>query len=233
MERPRPHNPFPPNGPALTATSPLRPPKALAPRDHPPRSVKSPSSKPHTRPYSSTHWLRRANAFLRLLRHVFGHYRNRLRHRLETEYIPACVRDALERDPTYKASLLFDPIEDAAYYDDEEEEDADAALALDRVKAVFQGTHPCKEHTMDENAWCLHVMTPLLQLAIILYGRGRFRQESVPPISPPPSPTAPSPPPSSAKPISASPTHTSAPYAIVLRLIVLGLGVHQCGCDFR
>lgn len=186
------------------------------------------------------------------------------------------MRDALERDPTYKASLLFDPIEDAAYYDDEEEEDADAALALDRVKAVFQGTHPCKEHTMDENAWCLHVMTPLLQLAIILYGRGRFRQESVyvsllvsslhtnntdnrnpssPPISPPPSPTAPSPPPSSAKPISASPTHTSAPCtlttkpsatplsatlptltpldAIVLRLIVLGLGVHQCGCDFR
>ncbi|KAI1507374.1 hypothetical protein KJE20_13917 [Pyrenophora tritici-repentis] len=35
----------------------------------------------------------------------------RLRHRLEREYIPACLRDALERDPTYKAALLFDPIE--------------------------------------------------------------------------------------------------------------------------
>ncbi|KAF1849560.1 uncharacterized protein K460DRAFT_278661, partial [Cucurbitaria berberidis CBS 394.84] len=101
----------------------------------------------------------------------------RLRHRLEREYIPACLRDALERDPTYKASLLFDPIEDAAYYDEEEE--ADVSLVLDRVKAVFQGTYLCKEHTMDENAWCLHVVTPLLQLAIILYGRGRFRQESV------------------------------------------------------
>lgn len=32
---------------------------------------------------------------------------------------------------------------------------------------------------MDENAWCLHVVTPLLQLAIILHGCGRFRQESV------------------------------------------------------
>jgi hypothetical protein len=152
----------------------------------------------------------------------------RLRHRLEREYIPACLRDALERDPTYKAALLFDPIEDTAYYDDKEE--ADAALVLDRVKAVFQGTHLCKQHTMDENAWCLHVVTPLLQLAIILYGRGRFRQESVyvslfltsphtnnvdnrspssPPTSPPPPPPAPSPPPSSARPTSACPTHTS------------------------
>jgi hypothetical protein len=154
----------------------------------------------------------------------------RLRHRLEREYIPACLRDALERDPTYKASLLFDPIEDAAYYDGEEKEEVDAALVLDRVKTVFQGTHLCKQHTMDENAWCLHVVTPLLQLAIILYGRGRFRQESVyvslflsslhtnnidnrnpysPPTSPPPPPPAPSPPQSSAKPTSACPTHTS------------------------
>jgi hypothetical protein len=106
----------------------------------------------------------------------------RLRHRLETGYIPARLRDALEREPTFSASLQFEPIEEAAFYGDKEEEDAehaDAALVLDRVKAVFQGTHLCKEHTMDENAWCLHVVTPLLQLAIILYGRGRFRQESV------------------------------------------------------
>ncbi|KAF2818254.1 hypothetical protein CC86DRAFT_472942 [Ophiobolus disseminans] len=102
----------------------------------------------------------------------------RLRHRLERKYIPTCLRDTLERDPTYKASLLFDPIEDAAYYNNDDDE-ADAALVLDRVKAVFQGTYLCKDHTMDENAWCLHVVTPLLQLAIILYGRGRFRQESV------------------------------------------------------
>jgi hypothetical protein len=153
----------------------------------------------------------------------------RLRHRLERGYIPACLRDELERDPTYKAALLFDPIEDTAYYDEEEEE-ADAVLVLDRVKAVFQGTHLCKQHTMDENAWCLHVVTPLLQLAIILYGRGRFRQESVyislfltslhtnnidnrnpsnPPTFPSPPPPALSPPPSSAKPTSACPTHTS------------------------
>lgn len=103
----------------------------------------------------------------------------RLRHRLEKGYIPAYLRNTLERDPTYKASLLFDPIEDAAYHNEEEEEDVDVALVLDRVKAVFQGTHLCKEHTMDENAWTLHVVTPLLQLAIIMYGRGRFRHEGV------------------------------------------------------
>ncbi|KAF1965724.1 hypothetical protein BU23DRAFT_18939 [Bimuria novae-zelandiae CBS 107.79] len=83
---------------------------------------------------------------------------------------------------------------------------------------------------MDENAWCLHVVTPLLQLAIILYGCGRFRHESVYvslfisslhtnnidnrnlsslPTSPPPPPTALNLSPSSAKPISACPTHTS------------------------
>jgi hypothetical protein len=59
-------------------------------------------------------------------------------------------------------SLLFDPIEDTAYYDEEEEEGVYAALVLDRIKTVFQGTHLCKQHTMDENAWCLHVVTSLL-----------------------------------------------------------------------
>jgi hypothetical protein len=77
------------------------------------------------------------------------------------EYIPACLRDTLERDPTYKASLLFDRIEESAYYDEEKDEEADA-LVLDRVKAVFQGTRLCKQHTVDDNAWCLHVVTPLL-----------------------------------------------------------------------
>jgi hypothetical protein len=102
----------------------------------------------------------------------------RLRHRLGREYIPACLKDALERDPMYEASLLFNPIEDMAYYN-HKEEDVNAVLVLDRIKAVFQGTRLCMEHSMDENAWCLHVVTPLLQLAIILHGRGRFRQESV------------------------------------------------------
>lgn len=60
----------------------------------------------------------------------------RLRHRLEREYIPACLRDTLERDPTCKASLLFDPIEDTAFYN-HEEDSVDAVLVLDRVKAVF------------------------------------------------------------------------------------------------
>lgn len=61
----------------------------------------------------------------------------RLRHRPEREYIPIYRRDALERNPTYKAALLFDPIRDTAYYDGEDDE-ADAALVLDRVEAVFK-----------------------------------------------------------------------------------------------
>jgi hypothetical protein len=43
-------------------------------------------------------------------------------HCLEKEYILAYLRAELERDPTYKASLLCDPINETAYYNDEEEE---------------------------------------------------------------------------------------------------------------
>lgn len=55
----------------------------------------------------------------------------------------------------------------------------DVALMLEHVKAVFQGTHLCKERTMNEIAWYLHVVTPLLQVAVTLYGHRRFWQESV------------------------------------------------------
>jgi hypothetical protein len=96
------------------------------------------------------------------------------------------LRNVLKRDPAYKASLLFQPIGEAAYYDNDGQV-ADAVLVPDCVKAVFQGTHSCKKHTMDKNPW--HVVMALLQLAIILFGRGRFRQESVfvplPPVSSP------------------------------------------------
>jgi hypothetical protein len=148
---------------------------AATPRDHLPYITKSPNHEPHTRPYSSTRWQQQANASAAV---AYSDTADPSPAPAGKEHIPACLRDALERDPTYKASLLFDRIEDSAYYDEEEEE-ADATLVLDRVEAVFQGSHLCKQHTMDENAWCLHAVTLLLQLAIVLYGRGRFRQESV------------------------------------------------------
>jgi hypothetical protein len=61
----------------------------------------------------------------------------RLQHQLEKKYISTCLKDALERDSTYKAALLFNPVEDTAYYGEELE--ADAALVLDRVEAVLLG----------------------------------------------------------------------------------------------
>jgi hypothetical protein len=68
------------------------------------------------------------------------------------------------------------PIEETAYYNHEVKY-LDTVLLL--VKAVFQGTQLCEKSNTDENAWCLHVVTLLLQLAILLYGRGRFSQENV------------------------------------------------------
>ncbi|KAJ4286948.1 hypothetical protein N0V90_012828 [Kalmusia sp. IMI 367209] len=54
------------------------------------------------------------------------------------------------RNPTYKASLLFDPIEETAYYNNEEEE-VDAGVVLDRVNTVFQGTQLCKGFFFRDN----------------------------------------------------------------------------------
>jgi hypothetical protein len=44
---------------------------------------------------------------------------------------------------------------------------------------VLQGTQLCTTYNKDENAWCLDVVIPLLDLALMLHGRDTFRRESV------------------------------------------------------
>ncbi|KAF2677520.1 hypothetical protein K458DRAFT_423780 [Lentithecium fluviatile CBS 122367] len=52
-------------------------------------------------------------------------------------------------------------------------------LIVNLAKAVLQGTQLCTTYNKDENAWCLDVCIPLLDLAMVLYGRDTFRRESV------------------------------------------------------
>jgi hypothetical protein len=71
----------------------------------------------------------------------------RLWHWLEKEYVLACMKDALERDTTYKVSLLFDLINETAYYNEEEED-------VDTVQSVAKGSigkYAAQRRDMDPN----------------------------------------------------------------------------------
>lgn len=105
--------------------------------------------------------------------------RQRLSRRLTSQYIPACFRTMLEEDPAFHTALNHEPIDDDAYDESDERPAEQSALAIDRAKAVLQGTQLCIKYNKNENAWCLDVVVPLLDLALLLYGRDTFRRESV------------------------------------------------------
>jgi hypothetical protein len=75
--------------------------------------------------------------------------------------------------------LVHEPINDDAYDESDERPAELCALVVDRAKAVLQGTQLCTTYNKDENAWCLDVVIPLLDLALMLHGRDTFRRESV------------------------------------------------------
>jgi len=105
--------------------------------------------------------------------------RQRLRRRLTSRFIPACLRTVLEKEPAFQTALVHEPIDDDAYDESDERPAEYFALAVDRAKAVLQGTQLCTTYNKDENAWCFDVVIPLLDLALMLYGRDTFRRESV------------------------------------------------------
>jgi hypothetical protein len=85
----------------------------------------------------------------------------------------------LETEPAFHKALLHEPIDDDAYDESDERSAKQCALVIDRAKAVLQGTQLCTTYNKDENAWCLNVVIPLLDLALVLHGRDTFRCESV------------------------------------------------------
>jgi hypothetical protein len=105
--------------------------------------------------------------------------RQRLGRRLTSRFIPACLRTELEKEPAFQTALVHEPIDNDAYDESDERPAELCALVVDRAKAVLQGTQLCTTYNKDENAWCLDVVIPLLDLAIMLHGRDTFRRESV------------------------------------------------------
>ncbi|KAI8930556.1 hypothetical protein NX059_012166 [Plenodomus lindquistii] len=85
----------------------------------------------------------------------------------------------LETELAFHTALLHEPIDDEAYDERDERSAKQCALVIGRVKAVLQGTQLCTTYNKDENAWCLDVVVPLLDLALVLHGRDSFRCESV------------------------------------------------------
>jgi hypothetical protein len=105
--------------------------------------------------------------------------RQRLGRRLTSQFIPACLRAVLEKEPAFQTALVHEPIDDDAYDESDKRPSEQLAFAVDRAKAVLQGTQLCTTYNKDENAWCLDVVIPLLDLALVLHGRDTFRRESV------------------------------------------------------
>jgi hypothetical protein len=100
---------------------------------------------------------------------------------LETCYIPAGLREAIETDVLFVPSLAMDPIDPDAYDHEDMRSASDPSLMdlLDRVKNIFQDACHCTEFGRDENAWCYRVVWPLMELAMKLYGNTKFKLESV------------------------------------------------------
>ncbi|KAF2023168.1 hypothetical protein EK21DRAFT_13274, partial [Setomelanomma holmii] len=105
--------------------------------------------------------------------------RQRLGRRLTSQFIPACLRTELEKEPAFQTAAVHEPIDDDAYNESDERPAELCALVVDRAKAVLQGTQLCTKYNKDENAWCLDVVIPLLDLSLVLHGRDTFRRESV------------------------------------------------------
>ncbi|KAF1994105.1 hypothetical protein P154DRAFT_476490 [Amniculicola lignicola CBS 123094] len=110
-----------------------------------------------------------------------GKLRRRLDNPLKGAYIPAGLKDAIEQDPEFRLSLSMEPIDIEAFDYDDKRTLADFALVdiLQQVKNIFQNATLCTQFGRDENAWCFGVIWPLIELAIKLHGKNKWRPESV------------------------------------------------------
>ncbi|KAL5114018.1 hypothetical protein ACEQ8H_008123 [Pleosporales sp. CAS-2024a] len=103
------------------------------------------------------------------------------REGLETSYIPAGLREAIESDPLFAPSLAMDPIDPEAYdYSDTRPASHPSLVnAIDCVKNIYQDALHCTNFERDENAWCYRVVWPLVELAMKLNCSTKFKFESV------------------------------------------------------
>ena len=110
-----------------------------------------------------------------------GWLRKQLGSTLKGGYIPGGLKDAIEQDPDFRLSLSMEPIEEEAFDNEDKRTLADFALVdtLQQVKSIFQSATLCTQFGRDENAWCFSVIWPLIEFAIKLHGKDKWRPESV------------------------------------------------------
>ncbi|KAF1968775.1 hypothetical protein BU23DRAFT_540797 [Bimuria novae-zelandiae CBS 107.79] len=110
-----------------------------------------------------------------------GKLRRRLGDTVKGAYIPAGLKKAIEQDPEFHLSLSMEPIDPEAFDYDDKRTLADFSLAytIQQVKSIFRDATLCTQFGRDENAWCFGVVWPLIELAIKLHGKDKWRPESV------------------------------------------------------
>ncbi|KAF2022836.1 hypothetical protein EK21DRAFT_82214, partial [Setomelanomma holmii] len=110
-----------------------------------------------------------------------GWLRKQLGKTLQGGYIPGGLKDAIEQDPDFRLSLSMEPMDEEAFDNEDKRTLADPALVdtLRQVKSIFQSATLCTQFGRDENAWCFSVIWPLIELAIKLHGKDKWRPESV------------------------------------------------------
>jgi hypothetical protein len=79
----------------------------------------------------------------------------------------------LEKELAFQTALVYKSVNKDAYESDERPAEL-CALVVDRAKAVLQRTQLCTTYNKDENARCLDVVIPLLDLALVLHGRATY-----------------------------------------------------------
>jgi len=110
-----------------------------------------------------------------------GRLRMKLSRSLRGGYIPGGLKDAIEQDLDFRLSMSMDPIDEEAFDHEDKRTLADFTLTdiLQQVKRIFQSATLCTKFERDENAWCFSVIWPLIDLAIKLHGKDKWRLESV------------------------------------------------------
>ncbi|KAF2629550.1 hypothetical protein BU25DRAFT_485471 [Macroventuria anomochaeta] len=110
-----------------------------------------------------------------------AHLRRQLGTAIKDRYIPGGLKHAIEQDPDFRLSLSMEPFDEVAFDYDDTRSPHDLTLVdvLRRVKGIFQSAGLCSQCGKNENAWCFGVIWPLIELAVILHGKGLWRPESV------------------------------------------------------
>ncbi|KAF2488770.1 hypothetical protein BU16DRAFT_545212 [Lophium mytilinum] len=84
----------------------------------------------------------------------------------------------IENDTMLGPQLLLD-IDPEDYKIDSTRNVAEAFTIWKEVKSIFLDAHICKIDGQDKNAWCSHVVKPLLRLVIAIYGKEKWKYYSV------------------------------------------------------